>query len=173
MGKIHLLVLEFYELWFSYVFFLNDCKKQSILMLCKILWVTMWYTLSQELQWRIALEVIYFLFLHGQNGHTPFFSSKNQLSFPPTAIYLCSLHLLSFKFLFCVLIGSIVTFCVVQTGPFTSSRLIFYTSTGSLLGRNDLPLPPSPILFEFVWESCSDPDMTAPKWACLHIVAAF
>ena len=30
-----------------------------------------------------------------------------------------------------------------------------------------------PIWPELVWVSGSDPDMTAPKWACLHIMVAF
>ena len=29
------------------------------------------------------------------------------------------------------------------------------------------------VLFELVWGSWSDPDMTAWKWACLHIVVTF
>ena len=106
MSKIHLLVLEFYELWFSYVSFLNDCKKWSIMvfcesLLCKIygLWCDTYClrSYSEELPLRFYIS----FHLHGQNG--PYFlflfSTKNQLSFPPTVIYLHSLHLLPFKFL--------------------------------------------------------------------------
>ena len=31
----------------------------------------------------------------------------------------------------------------------------------------------TPVSFEFVQGSCSDPDMTAPKLACLHVMVAF
>ena len=54
-----------------------------------------------------------------------------------------------------------------------SSRLIFCTYTGSLPGEEWLTSSSFPILLEFVWERCSNPDRTAPKWACLHIMVVF
>ena len=66
--------------------------------------------------------------------------------------------------------GGIVTFFVVHTAPLTPSNWDFHTSTGSL-SQEKLPIFfPDFILSELLWDSCSDPNMTAPKWAC-HQVA--
>ena len=74
---------------------------------------------------------------------------------------------------FNVLKGGTVTFCVVQTGSFTSSSQNFHTSMGSLSGEEWLTSSSTPVVLEFVQESCSDPDMTAPRWVCLHNVVIF
>ena len=80
---------------------------------------------------------------------------------------------LEFACKFTVLSGGMVTFCVVWTGPLMSSRQNCLTSRGSLFVEG-WPIPsPISVLSELVWVSCSAPDMTVPKWACLQVVVTF
>ena len=65
--------------------------------------------------------------------------------------------------------GGIVTFCVVWTAPLTPSNWGFCIPTGSL-SQEEFPIfSPGFILSELLWDSCNDPDMTAPKWACYQV----
>ena len=69
-----------------------------------------------------------------------------------------------------VLNGGMVTFHVVRTRPLTLSRHNSLIFMGSPFGEEWITSFSTPVSFELVWDSCSDPDMTVPKWACLHIV---
>ena len=62
--------------------------------------------------------------------------------------------------------GEIVTFCVVWTAPLTPSYWDFHTSTGSFSQEKFSIFSPGLVLSELLWDSCSNPNMTAPKWAC-------
>ena len=72
-----------------------------------------------------------------------------------------------------VLNRGMVTFHVVRTGPLTSLRQNSLTSMGSPLGVEWITSFSTLVSFGLVPVSCSNPDMTAPKWACLHIVVGF
>ena len=69
-----------------------------------------------------------------------------------------------------VLNGGMVTFCMVHAGPLTLLRQNSLTSMGSPLGEEWITSFSTPVSFELAWGSCSNPYMTAPKWACLHVV---
>ena len=74
----------------------------------------------------------------------------------------------AFPFTVMVWNGGIVTFCVVQTAPLTPSNWYFFTSTGSLSPDKSC----SANFSELLWDSYSDPDITAPKRACHQVAVA-
>ena len=84
----------------------------------------------------------------------------------------CSLTLV----LLCTLIvlnGGMVTFCVVWTGPQTLSRQNSFTSMVSPFGEQWITSFSTPVPYVPLWGSCSNPDMTAPKWACIQVMVTF
>ena len=62
-----------------------------------------------------------------------------------------------------------VTLQVVQTGPWTSSRQNSLDAVGSEPREGVIPFPASLFPFESVQGSWSNPDITAPKWACFQV----
>ena len=68
--------------------------------------------------------------------------------------------------------GGIVTFCVVWTAPLMPSNWDFHTSTGSFSLEKSFSFSPGFGLSELLQDSCSDPNMTAPKWACHQVAVA-